>query len=361
MGADAKFSIGWIMAAGLVKTDAGRVPVVRKVVYSGLVCGCFFGVFELALWITGFQYGSSFGPVVVADGVRQEERFRRADGTQWAPAPNTGRFNSAGFIGPVIGLEKPPGCLRIAAVGDSCTYWGSPTYPERLREILAERLDRPVEVLNAGVAGYSTYQGKKRLEYDVLPYRPDIVVIYFGWNDHWLWRTRTDAEVNATSRSLSLLERLSGRCRSAQVALLFRDTLHSFSADSARKATKVFRVPPDEYRQNLDEMIHMVRSSGGVPYLITAPTDLTDAIPLSDFEILQGIDAARYPTPYQLHQEYVEITRQAARESGAVLVDAAEHFAGATKLIMDDHIHLTPLGIEEMSLLLSETVLRNLQ
>ncbi|MFN7979921.1 MAG: hypothetical protein U0P30_17450 [Vicinamibacterales bacterium] len=40
----------------------------------------------------------------------------------------------------------------------------------------------PVEVLNAGVTGYSSFQGAARVARDVPVYRPDVVLV-FGSND----------------------------------------------------------------------------------------------------------------------------------------------------------------------------------
>ena len=42
---------------------------------------------------------------------------------------------------------------------------------------------RRFEVLNAGVAGYSSHQGVLRFLQEVDRYQPDLVLVSFGWND----------------------------------------------------------------------------------------------------------------------------------------------------------------------------------
>lgn len=62
----------------------------------------------------------------------------------------------------------------IVCFGDSITNRG---YPAELAKILG------VEVLNAGIGGNTTRQGLRRMEKDVLDFRPKLVVILFGTND----------------------------------------------------------------------------------------------------------------------------------------------------------------------------------
>ncbi len=78
--------------------------------------------------------------------------------------------------------------FRIICLGDSCTYgsnvdWDQ-TYPARLQVVLNNGDDEPrIEVLNAGVSGYTSYQGFRYLQEDLIRYKPDLVTLYFGPND----------------------------------------------------------------------------------------------------------------------------------------------------------------------------------
>lgn len=94
------------------------------------------------------------------------------------------RVNRDGLRGPELG-EKRADTLRLACLGDSTTFGfkvaEADSYPARLAQLLAE--DYRVEVLNAGVPGYSTLQGLRFLEREVLTLRPDVLVVGLGAND----------------------------------------------------------------------------------------------------------------------------------------------------------------------------------
>ena len=71
------------------------------------------------------------------------------------------------------------------AIGDSNTFgWtvdDGANWPAQLEGRL--RAVRPgVEVVNAGVWGYTLYQGRRRFE-EMLAFHPDMVIISFGAND----------------------------------------------------------------------------------------------------------------------------------------------------------------------------------
>ncbi len=100
------------------------------------------------------------------------------------------RTNARGFRSGEFADAPAPGVRRILALGDSSTFgWGveaSDSYPERLRAPLAARLGvdgAAVEVLNLGVPGYSSFQGRVLLERVGLALAPDLVTWSFLSND----------------------------------------------------------------------------------------------------------------------------------------------------------------------------------
>jgi lysophospholipase L1-like esterase len=79
--------------------------------------------------------------------------------------------------------------MRIATLGDSCTFGvgahDDETWSARLAERLKER-GVEAEVLNGGVDGFTVRQGLERYRSKVRPYKPDVVVAAFGVvNEHW--------------------------------------------------------------------------------------------------------------------------------------------------------------------------------
>jgi len=149
--------------------------------------------------------------------------------------------NAHGFRGAEFATEKAPSRLRVVALGDSSTFgWGVEefeAYPERLAAALAEKLGRPhdaVEVLNLGVPGYSTFQGRVLLERRALALDPDLVV--------WSYLSN-DGAVTGESDRATYAERLGARG-----ALL--EALHHSRAFEALEAwilvaRRTLRPPPD--------------------------------------------------------------------------------------------------------------------
>jgi len=97
--------------------------------------------------------------------------------------------NSLGFRSPEIPLAPQPGELRIAVVGASTVAGAyaktnSVTFPHLLQERLRQAMPgRLVNVINAGVEGYTVSEIDTLVERAIIPLRPHLVVIYPGFND----------------------------------------------------------------------------------------------------------------------------------------------------------------------------------
>lgn len=100
--------------------------------------------------------------------------------------------------------------MTIVCLGDSVTgvYYhtgGHRAYPEMLELALkAAHPKATVKVINAGISGNTTRDGLNRLESDVLKHKPDLVTISFGLND----MVRVPIEEYRSN-----LEQLIDRCR----------------------------------------------------------------------------------------------------------------------------------------------------
>ncbi len=97
-------------------------------------------------------------------------------------------INSKGFRGREI-RESHEGTYRIVALGESTTFGftltreGQP-WPELLEKLIHDRLHpaRPVEVINAGVPSLNLKDNCARLETEILPLKPDMIISYHGAN-----------------------------------------------------------------------------------------------------------------------------------------------------------------------------------
>ncbi len=111
----------------------------------------------------------------------------------YSPTPNFQKgltsHNSLGYRNDEFPLEKPDGVYRIVALGGSSTYDvsikdNSETFTAQLEKLLNEEYGYTnVQVINAGVPGYNSWEILVNLEFRVLDLDPDLVIIYEGTND----------------------------------------------------------------------------------------------------------------------------------------------------------------------------------
>jgi len=96
------------------------------------------------------------------------------------------QINALGLRGPEIARTPPPGRTRILALGDSMTFGfyleESHTWPARLEALLRSE-GRDVEVVNAGVGGWTISSETLFLEQRALALAPAHVVVAFCAND----------------------------------------------------------------------------------------------------------------------------------------------------------------------------------
>jgi lysophospholipase L1-like esterase len=98
-----------------------------------------------------------------------------------------------------IPLEKPDGQIRILFVGDSCTFGFGLTHDQAFVDMTEKQIQKMlpgvnVECINAGVPGYTIVQGWRYVETRGLDFKPDLILVAFGWNESKHWMTRDDLE-----------------------------------------------------------------------------------------------------------------------------------------------------------------------
>ena len=255
----------------------------------------------------------------------------------WHPRPGYELFNSQGFRGPELPGAKPEGERWIFTLGDSNTLgWAEEdgaNWPGMLAELLRARDDR-IQVINAGVWGYSSLQGLRRLE-EILPYEPDVVLVSFGSNDaHQV--TRSDAEFVRSSRwGGGLSYSLSGY-RLGQLLIASRDRLFALGAP-ATDGSQV-RVALGDYRDNLRRMADLVHDSGAEIVFLTRP--FHGYIRSGTWWKNRGF-------------EYNLATAEIAAEVGALLIDVYSFFKAKPEQFSDES-HFTDEGHRRAALLIRD-------
>lgn len=310
----------------------------------------FFTITELTLYLTGFNY-SQFPRFMNIKMVNSYidwqssntviQHFTPHKKRMWASMPNKGIVNSLGYIGQEIPLERVPGVKRILFLGDSCTG-GTDYYPDRTIKILNAQLGVKTEPLIAATGGYSTFQGLDVLKESV-KYKPDLIISYFGWNDHWLAiGGLPDHEFKELTALQLFIHKASSKSRTYQLLHYMIYPPHKyFSADSPTPGNVVdlsrfVRVPIDSYFYNLREMIKIAGQNKAPIYFIAAPIG----------PHITEVNTIHVPNSYILpiHSFYLDILEKVSAES------ANSHFIDFRdtvfdkSLMMGDGIHPTAKG-----------------
>ena len=253
-----------------------------------------FSLIAAALIFASLEGAARLVLLVVAPPERNAARF--VSGSVWAhernpfhmadrelfwklvPGHSSGQvvINQEGFRSKELTRAKPDGTLRIVVLGDSVTFGFNvaekESYAYKLAQHLSDRsFQRPrwrsrnTEVMNAGVPGYSSWQGRKLYEIVVRGYEPDLVIAMFGYNDHHsalegdrekYQRRNVEWFVN-TFRNTGIY-RMMNRFRGEPVDPLLREE-------------PVPRVDLDAFKENVLDLQSMVQADSADCVFMTVP------------------------------------------------------------------------------------------
>ena len=193
-------------------------------------------------------------------------RLKRNNSFTWLSADNrviNYRTNSLGFRGDEFPADKSDGKVRIICTGDSSTFGcflnTHDTYPTRLKSMLSARtIEKNAEVINAGVVGYSSFQGLKFFESELRALKPDVLIASWGYNDVQK-APRPDSDVRSgTVRSLGFRSKLN----KIGIYRLLDKVITRAKKETGAVPMMVTKVSVPEYRENLMKLVSYCREDG---------------------------------------------------------------------------------------------------
>jgi hypothetical protein len=297
------------------------------------------------------------------------------DDVDWKLEPRSypwGQVNSFNFRGPPIGPERTPGRLRIVLLGGSAAFdlgkRDDQTWAVHLEALLTEKLGRPVEIVNTGTPGYSTWQCARVLASKMLPWQPDAVLLYELYNDSLTFRHADVQEIiegwklNARANyvgavahphpfwdaSGALMPHLADYARMSFVQ-------RALQANKARNdrvwvdLTLSGEVQPHAlafYRDNRQRIANVLAGAGGIPLIVVTQASLIrpDNTPEECQRIhywYRGLSHERLVAAYR---QAWDIDRKLPQELPNVSVIAAHEHVPATFEYFADEVHLTHAG-----------------
>jgi len=265
------------------------------------------------------------------------------------------RTDSRGFRSPEPGRERASGVVRIVCLGDSVTfgYWREGSlrrpqvgtvhfegYVDELRRLLHSE---PFEVVNAGVLGYSSSHGLRQLALRILPLRPDIVTVRFGYNDHTRSghperRAREPRGLAARSLLYAALD-----LRVARLALEAHQRLPVLHPTPL----SVPWVEPARFAANLRRFAELAREHGFRLLLLDYPLAPAGATAPDDLELFVWLAGARGPAElYADHAAYQEMLARVALEEEIPFLASSQLLRDSPMSLFEatDPVHLNRAG-----------------
>ncbi len=275
---------------------------------------------ETCLWLLNIPKSiSSFG--FLGNVFDEAGLFEEDPDLFWRLRRDTNRYrvNDLGLRGPGVPLETGPRNLRIACFGDSCTFGSlvrlEDTYGWLLQERLQEKFpNRRVEVILAGLPGYSSYQSLALFQEHIAARKPDITVLYIGgYNDYVPAMGENDSERGArlASERNSLwrrwrLVRLCARILAPKPKLTRAEYVAAFERGEAPDGR---RVPVADFQKNLEVLIGAAEEVGSTVLVLVPP------LPKSTLH--------KHPVARDYRRTLIEV----AKATGVQLVDPTAAFA----------------------------------
>ncbi len=276
----------------------------------------------------------------------------------WRLSSDISGVNALGFWGPEIEIPKSIGYCRMLILGDSVPRQG---YPQLVAEYLNQQAsDYVVESASLAEGGYSSYQGQILADRYGQMLEPDLVIVSYGWNDHWQAYDNIDSQKTVKtydSWPSYLMQRVYHHTRLLQG---LRYLLTPWLGGTEPLAQ--LRVPANEYQANLI-YIGQRFSEQNVPVIFITPPSAHPTLGVPDYLIIQGF-AANKANVLAFHQSYNHLVRHVARrQADWYLLDLERILAthpDRGDIFMTDGIHLTPLGLETVAQTMAEFIEANL-
>jgi len=278
-------------------------------------------------------------------------------GAELIDPEQTFKINRLGFRGPDFEGPKPAGTIRVICVGASTTFGHSApsdatTWPRLLEGKLREALPgQTIQVINAGVPGYTTFHNLPNLALRLLPLEPDVVVFYQGVNDlaqqSKLARDPTGYRVVRPKRtSHSVLTKAK---ESSLLYLVLRNQIQAWRRKHVEApeglGSEIDAAAPRAYERNLRGMVTLTKEAGATPVLVTFGSRYLSQ-PTPEQERAAWVDmhlaALNYEGLVAGHKRYNEIVRAVAKRYQAPLAEG-EALSGQQELFSDS-VHLTEPG-----------------
>lgn len=277
------------------------------------------------------------------------------------------RINALQLRGEEISRRKPPGVFRIACLGDSATFgvwrvrpgvFGYDSYPAELARLLTEAGHRRVEVLNAGVVGYSSSHGLRQLAVGILELEPDVVTVRFGMNDH---SVSNAPALRAREPRSELARALLYRFHGWRLVRLFLGVYQRIPFFHPEPNT-VLWATPQELEYNLRRFAELSREHGFrllfLDYPLRALERGESPGDEGDVVLYAMLGARNLKELHRVHREAQAVARLTAEREGVPWLETAPFLVGSDPPSYSDYdlVHPNDVGARAIARRLFESL-----
>ena len=251
------------------------------------------------------------------------------------------QINSRGLRDKEYLIPKPPVAYRILVLGDSVAFGdgirAEDTFVKKLEESLNPNpAGKTVEVLNAGVRGYNTFQELGLLREMGLKYEPDLVLVAYVLND-----------AEPLHKQAGLIDRKYSRLIRIKNFVKQHSYLYAFLRRNLELARH--RVTPGEFLETYDrqfdpdnpgwmasknslEEMKILTDAGGIKLLVVV------------FPRLTGLGSNQIYPAQKIQDQVVLTARGLGIDTLDILPSLKGYDAESLKLTKTDTFHLNPRG-----------------
>ncbi len=277
--------------------------------------------------------------------------------------PETAYFNSQGFrtrdgLGP-----KPPGELRIIALGGSTTedVWNDEGthWPLVVEQQLHAAGRQDVRIYNGAMSAYTTAHSLVRLALDLPQYEPDLVLVMHNVNDLLVVYSAAsqDLPVDASYRVKYGRRIFTHVVDESDVVVsrllaLIRDRLERLRPREPRPVLERYDLEAGLrlFERNLRSLVTLARANGAEVVLVTMPVHRSERV----FDDIENLARRGLLDSYPPHDRFLadfdrynQAIREVGAELGAPVIDAARLVPSDDRLFADT-VHTTTEGVHVM-------------
>ncbi len=223
--------------------------------------------------------------------------------------------NSDGLRSGPSDQTKPEGTLRIMTLGCSTTFgWGvddQETYPQQLSQIIEAEHGSAIEVVNGGQPGYTSFQGLWLWDTTLKAYNPDVVLVGYVVQDarKAAYSDKSQAVLQGDHRFMK-----DNVLYNSRVYLALRSFLGGVQVKAKERPQNgqggTYRVPPQDYVDNLRAFVEQIQAMGSTPVLFGFP--LERAGYTAEHRKILKAAAAQLDIPYLDLQDQMETASREA-------------------------------------------------